>query len=220
MLSVRDYETHQANPRPKLPGWARFTPGVLSREKNNRPDRILNALGYPEPIWWLCWRRRVRAERRVLKDKKDSRAPGVSLLGLSHGNLGGERHSFIFGIRKAWFRIPPTEAPQWRSICLGANLSQRNPGIENRGTRKRLLRRRFPRASLEIPQMPLGRCVLPLGSNFFDRWVLPPINRWGRRRCEPAVTFILTLLFWFFACSSCLCALRVAPAEASVDSRG
>jgi hypothetical protein len=27
-------------------------------------------LGYSELIWWLCWRRRVWAERRILKDKK------------------------------------------------------------------------------------------------------------------------------------------------------
>jgi hypothetical protein len=31
-----------------LPGWARFTPGVSSRKKNNRPDRNLNTLGYSE----------------------------------------------------------------------------------------------------------------------------------------------------------------------------
>jgi hypothetical protein len=42
------------------------------------------------------------------KMRKDSRAPRVSLLGLSHENPGDEKHSFIFGIRKAWFWIPPT----------------------------------------------------------------------------------------------------------------
>jgi hypothetical protein len=41
--------------------------------------------------------RKTNSERQ----KKDSRAPGVLLLGLSHRNLSNERHSFIFGIRKA-----------------------------------------------------------------------------------------------------------------------
>jgi hypothetical protein len=32
-LGVRYDETHRANPRLRIPGWARFTPGVSSREK-------------------------------------------------------------------------------------------------------------------------------------------------------------------------------------------
>jgi hypothetical protein len=49
---------------------------------------------------------------------------------------------------------------------LIANLSQRNPGIENRGGRKRLPRRRFPRVSLEIPKLPSDCCFLPLSLKF------------------------------------------------------
>jgi hypothetical protein len=69
-LGVRDDETHEANPRPRLPGWARFTLGVSSREKNNRLDRNLNALGYPELIWWLCWREGYEPEDEFWKTKR------------------------------------------------------------------------------------------------------------------------------------------------------
>jgi hypothetical protein len=138
MLGVRDDETRKANPRPRLPGWVRFTPGVSSREKNNRPDRNLNALGYPEPIWWLCWRRRVWAEKRVLKDKRDSRAPGISLLGLSHRNLGDERHSFIFWYTKGLIRNPPNNEliPKVFSLTL---ISYVNNKLQNRHASVNLL---------------------------------------------------------------------------------
>jgi hypothetical protein len=38
-------------------------------EKTKQPDRDPNALDYSEPIWQLCRRRRVLAERRILREE-------------------------------------------------------------------------------------------------------------------------------------------------------
>jgi hypothetical protein len=45
---------------------------------------------------------------------------------------------------------PPTEASRWRNVCGDANLSHRNQGFENRGKRKRLPQRRFPKPPREL----------------------------------------------------------------------
>jgi hypothetical protein len=107
-LDVRDDETPQANPSPRLTGWGRFVSGVPSFKKPNSltetltPWVILSLFGGSEGDegYW--------SKDGFWETKMDSRTLGVSPLGLSHRNSGNWKHSFIFGIRKAWFWIPPT----------------------------------------------------------------------------------------------------------------
>jgi hypothetical protein len=77
--------------------------------------------------------------------------------------LRTSENTLLFWYTKGLIPNPPIEAPWWRGICRVANLSQQNPGIEDRGGRKRLPWRRFPRVSLELPKCPR---FLPLGSKF------------------------------------------------------
>jgi hypothetical protein len=108
LLDVRDDETPQSNPRLRLSRWTKFVSGGSSQKITNSltetllPWVILSSFGSSAGDEG-CW-----SKDGFWKTKIDSRAPGVSPLGLSHRNLGNWRHSFIFGIRKAWFRIPPT----------------------------------------------------------------------------------------------------------------
>jgi hypothetical protein len=106
MLGVRDDETPQTNPRPILPGWARFASEVSSQEKTISLIENPNTLGLSELIWQPCWQRRVQAERRILKNEKGFKGSW----GFAAGPFAREserlKHSFIFSVRKAWFRIP------------------------------------------------------------------------------------------------------------------
>jgi hypothetical protein len=74
--------------------------------------------------------------------------------------------SIFLGVRRLDSESPQQKPLDGEALALIANLSQRNLGIENRGKRKRLPRRRCPRVSLEIPELPLGGCFLPLSLKF------------------------------------------------------
>jgi hypothetical protein len=108
MLGVRDDETPRTNPRPILPGWARFTSGVSSREKTISLIENPNALGLYELIWQPCWRQRVQDERRILENEKGFKGSW----GFAAAPFAPEserlKHPFIFSVWKAWFWIPPT----------------------------------------------------------------------------------------------------------------
>jgi hypothetical protein len=73
---------------------------------------------------------------------------------------------YFLGVRRLDSESPQQKPLDGEALALIANLSQRNSGIENRGKRKRLPRRRCPRVSLEIPELPLGGCFLPLSLKF------------------------------------------------------
>jgi hypothetical protein len=109
-LDVRDDETPQANPRPRLSGWARFASGVSSLKKTISLTETLTPWVILSSFGGSADDEGYKSKDGFWKTKMDSRAPRVSLLGLSHRNLGNWRHSFIFGKRKAWFWIPPTLA--------------------------------------------------------------------------------------------------------------
>jgi hypothetical protein len=125
--------------------------------------------------------------------------------------------SIFLGMRRLDSESPQQKPLDGEALALIANLSQRNPGIENRSGRKRLPRRRCPRVSLEIPKLPLDGCFLPFEFEIFDRWVLPPINSRGpppvrpRLRSQPHFSLAASV------CCFCLCFRRIASAEAPVQ---
>jgi hypothetical protein len=122
LLDVRDDETPQANPRPRLSEWARFASGVSSQKKTISltetltPWVILSSFGgsaNDEGYW---------SKGGFWKTKMDSRAPGVSPLGLSHRNLGNWRHFFYFWYTKGLIPNPPINIyekslPPNRALC-------------------------------------------------------------------------------------------------------
>jgi hypothetical protein len=112
-------------------------------------------------------------------------ASGVSQLSLLNRTWLTEMIS-QFSVRKACFWIPPTKAPRWRGACVVAKPSHRNLGVENRGKRKRLPQRQFPRLPRKLPKHPR---FFTVEFKNFDRWVSPPINIGGRRHWRPAITF-------------------------------
>jgi hypothetical protein len=105
-LDVRDDETPQANPRPRLNGWVRFISGVSSRGKLHSLTETLTPWVILSLFGGSAGDKGYRSKDGFWEMKVDSRTPGVSPLSLSHKTLGNWKHSFIFGIRKAWFRIP------------------------------------------------------------------------------------------------------------------
>jgi hypothetical protein len=112
---------------------------------------------------------------------------------------------------------PPQQKPlDGEALALIANLSQRNSGIENRGERKRLPQRRCPRVSLEIPELPLGGCFLPLSLKFLTVGILPPINSRGPPPMQVSLRSHPHFSFTACACSLRLCFRRIASAEAPV----
>jgi hypothetical protein len=126
-LDARDDETPQANPRPRLPGWARFTSGVSSRKKTISLIETLTPWVILSSFDGSAGDEGHGPKDEFLKMKKDLKALGVSLLGLSHKNLVNEKHSFIFGIRKAWFWIPTSlliQLHKWCTLCLAHKLNR------------------------------------------------------------------------------------------------
>jgi hypothetical protein len=107
-----------------------------------------------------------------------------------------------------------SESPQQKpldgeALALIANLSQRNPRIENRGGRKRLPKRRLPGVSLEIPKVPSGCCFLPLSLKFSTVGVLPPINSRDPPPLQPRLRFQPH----FFIAAFCLLFPPLPPAN-------
>jgi hypothetical protein len=94
-------ETPWANPRPRLPGWIIFALGVSSWNKS--PSENSTPCAKLDSCWWLCWRRRVPAKTR--------RPEGGNGIRCSWGFAAGTLRMaalYFLGMRKAWFRIPPT----------------------------------------------------------------------------------------------------------------
>jgi hypothetical protein len=203
-----------------LPGWARFTPGVSSRKKNNRPDRNLNTLGYSELyLMTLLATKGIGRKTNSERQKRIQELLGFHCWAFRIGTWATE-DTLLFLV----YERLDSESPN-RSPSMAKRLPWREPKPAK--PRDRESRHKKTSSQASVPNglawntsNALEALRFTIRYKIFDRWVSPPINRWGRRRCEPASTFIPASLFWFFACSSCLCALRVAPAEASVDSRG
>jgi hypothetical protein len=87
-LDVRDDETTQTNPRPRLPGWTRFASGVSSRKKTISLTETLAPWVFLSSFDSPAGDEGYGPKDEFWKMRKDSRAPRVSLLGLSHENPG------------------------------------------------------------------------------------------------------------------------------------
>jgi hypothetical protein len=105
-LDVRDDETPWAKPRLRLAGWVRFICGVSSWGKSTGLTETLTPW-VAEFIWLLQWRRAI-VERRVLEDENGFESSWGFAAEPSASNFEQLKTLFYFGIRKAWFRIPPT----------------------------------------------------------------------------------------------------------------
>jgi hypothetical protein len=140
-------------------------PGRGSLSEQHSPQRFCQArLRHPVP----CWIRLV-ASLATKGTGQNATSGGWKWNPLFLGFCCRAFHivAFYFWVYERLDSESPQQKPlDGEALALIANLSQRNPRIENRGRRKRLPRRRFPRVSLEIPRMPSDCYFLPLSLKF------------------------------------------------------
>jgi hypothetical protein len=107
-LDVRDDETRRANPRPRMPGWARFTLGVSSQKKIISLSETLMPWVILSSFDGSAGDEGYRPKDKSWKMRKDSRALGVSLLGFSYRSFGQQETLFYFRYAKGLIPNPPT----------------------------------------------------------------------------------------------------------------